>query len=272
MRTVLKRLVQELLGRFNLRMVNREYLEYLVRTQISDTDLARLALLPSEHLAQLVRTLPYSKAEFRQDLFVLSQLGFKRNGFFVDFGATDGIGGSNTYLLERSFGWTGILAEPARSWHAALARNRTSHIDTRSVWSTSGETLTFNEVAGSADLSTIDRYSHSDMWGERREKGTTYSVETVSLNDLLEAHRAPAEIDYLSIDTEGSEFEILHRFDFERNRFAVITCEHNFTPMRNELHSLLTSKGYVRTLEEISAVDDWYVSGELLKQTALTRA
>jgi len=263
MKAVLKRAIQDLLGRFNLRLVNREYLEHLISTQISDTDLARLALLPSRHLPQLVRTLPHSKAEFRQDLFVLSQLGFKRGGFFVDFGATDGIGGSNTYLLERSFGWTGILAEPARSWHAALARNRSSHIDTRCVWKATGEAITFNEVAGLAELSTIDRYSASDMWGERRRQGSTYGVETVSLDDLLLVHDAPARIDYLSIDTEGSEFEILRAFDFERHRFSVITCEHNFTPMRDELHSLLTSKGYRRVLEAISAVDDWYVSTDV---------
>lgn len=265
-KTAFKKTVQEFLGQFNLRFVNRAYLEQLIKTQISDKDLGRLALFTSGHLSELVRSLPDSKAEFRQDLFVLSQLGCKRNGYFVDFGATDGIGGSNTCLLERSFGWTGILAEPARSWHAALARNRTSLIDTRCVWNASGETLSFNEVVGLAELSTIKSYSGSDMWGERRANGTTYDVETVSLNDLLATHGAPGHMDYLSIDTEGSEFEILRQLDFDRYRFSVITCEHNFTPMRQELHVLLTSKGYVRTLESISAVDDWYVDGALLRQ------
>ena len=52
-----------------------------------------------------------------QHLFDLSELEFKRNGFFVEFGAANGIDLSNTYLLETEFSWTGILAEPATYGH-----------------------------------------------------------------------------------------------------------------------------------------------------------
>ena len=51
-----------------------------------------------------------SKSQLKQDIFVLLETGFKRNGFFVEFGATNGIDLSNTYLLEKRFGWNGILA------------------------------------------------------------------------------------------------------------------------------------------------------------------
>ena len=47
------------------------------------------------------------------------------------------------------------------------------------------------------------------------ENGAKYKVETISLNDMLELHNAPLIIDYLSIDTEGSEYEILSCLDFE---------------------------------------------------------
>ena len=89
--------------------------------------------------------------------------------------------------------------------------------------------------------------------------GSRYDVATVSLMDLLAEHGAPAEIYYLSIDTEGSEFDILESFDFGRYDIRVITCEHNFTPMRRRVHALLSGKGYVCKFETVSEFDDWYV-------------
>src|SRR5262245_11288155 len=54
--------------------------------------------------APLIELLPKSRAQYWQDLFVLSQLNFKRNGYFVEFGATNGVSLSNSYLLERQYG------------------------------------------------------------------------------------------------------------------------------------------------------------------------
>jgi hypothetical protein len=88
-------------------------------------------------------------------------------------------------------------------------------------------------------------------------------VQTVSLEDLLQEHQVPPKNDYLSIDTEGSEFEILSHFDFAKYEISVITCEHNFTASREKLFDLLTSHGFVRTMQAISNVDDWYVHRRL---------
>lgn len=200
-----------------------------------------------------------SKSQLRQDLFVLTQLDFKRDGFFVEFGATDGISLSNTYLLEKEFGWTGILAEPAKCWHEALRANRTSHVETSCVWSESGRTLAFNEVGREAEFSTIGAFTASDRHRGIRSGGQQYEVETISLLDLLRKYGAPSRIDYLSVDTEGSEFPILKSFDFNQFQFSVITVEHNFTPLRDELYSLLSGNGYTRVFQELSIFDDWYV-------------
>lgn len=207
----------------------------------------------------VLRHLGDSKSQLQQDIFVLTELCFKTGGYFVEFGATNGVDLSNTYLLEKGFGWTGILAEPARSWHSELKKNRSSIIESKCVWSTSGQTLKFNETA-SGEFSTIDVFSDLDQHSRVRESGQRYEVETISLVDLLETYNAPNEIDYLSIDTEGSEYDILNSFDFERFKFKVITCEHNFTPQREKIHDLLTQHGYVRKFEEISEFDDWYVA------------
>lgn len=216
-----------------------------------------LAVAP-QNAAPLLEQLRHSKAQYWQDLFVLSQLDFKRDGYFVEFGATNGVDLSNTYLLERQYGWNGIVAEPARCWHATLRSNRTCRVETHCVWSQSGLMLPFNETAQPV-LSTLAQFSTGDQHAAARQTGTCYQVPTISLLDLLRKHDAPQRVDYLSIDTEGSEYDILSHFDFDQYRFNVITCEHNLTPMRQKLYELLTLRGYERRFEKISACDDWYI-------------
>ena len=197
-------------------------------------------------------------SQLGQEIFVLCHLGFKQNGFFVEFGSCDGMNHSNTHLLENEFNWDGILAEPAKIWHDDLKKNRNVNIDYDCVWEKTGEKLTFNEV-DAAVLSTIKNYSDCDKHTLSRQKGKFYSVNTISLEDLLIKHKAPKNIDYLSIDTEGSEYEILKNFNFDKYKFSVITCEHNFTPSREKIYELLTSNGYKRIFKELSKFDDWYI-------------
>jgi FkbM family methyltransferase len=260
MLNVAKRSAQQLLRRFNISVVSAEYLDgVLASRNQTRSDIEFVLRLPEPHAWQLLKHLPHSHAQLRQDLFVLSELNFKTNGFFVEFGATDGLELSNTYLLESMFGWTGILAEPARSWHERLRAARHCHIDTNCVWRDSDTTLRFTETT-SAEYSSIESYKDSDRHQELRNRGSlAYDVPTVSLMDLLERYEAPRVIDYLSIDTEGSEFEILNRFDFGKYEFRVITCEHNHTSRRDDIFALLTRYGYTRQYQDLSDFDDWYV-------------
>jgi FkbM family methyltransferase len=208
--------------------------------------------------APLIAQLPHSRSQYWQDLFVLSQLDFKRDGYFVEFGAANGVTLSNTYLLEQQYGWNGIVAEPARCWHTELLANRKCRIETRCVWAKSDLMLPFAETARPV-LSTLAQFTTIDQHAARRRMEARYEVPTISLLDLLRKHEAPRQVDYLSIDTEGSEYDILSSFDFERYRFRVITCEHNFTPARQKLYELLAANGYERRFQEFSACDDWYV-------------
>lgn len=218
-----------------------------------------LRQMPEPRRAELIAQVGFSRSQLMQDLFVLSELGERRDaGFFVEFGAADGVALSNSWLLEQRLGWKGILAEPARCWHESLTRNRTCAIDTDCVWSLSGEQLDFDEVSA-GELSTLSEFSQSDGHAQARSDKMSYQVPTISLNDLLHRHGAPAEPDYLSIDTEGSEFAILKELDFARFHFKVITCEHNYTPMREQIRQLLESAGYRRKYLELSRFDDWYV-------------
>ena len=65
-----------------------------------------------------------SESELFQEIFVLNKTNFKTKGFFVEFGACDGISFSNTYLLEKKFEWQGIIAEPCKYFHIKLKNNR----------------------------------------------------------------------------------------------------------------------------------------------------
>jgi FkbM family methyltransferase len=200
----------------------------------------------------------HAHSQLFQDLLVLFVLKEKQNGYFVEFGAMDGIKLSNTFLLEKRFGWRGILAEPARCWHQELTRNRTCSVDHRCVWSNSGETLQFNETA-EAEFSAIDAVSGLDFNAKRRQDGKRYAVQTISLCDLLRTHDAPRIIDYLSIDAEGSEFAILDSFFPSRYWIHIITVEHNYTNQQSQIHHLLTSAGYNQVFNELSMWDNWYV-------------
>jgi len=214
--------------------------------------------LTKEDILKHIESYKNAKAQFKQDIFVLHQLNFKKNGFFVEFGATNGFNLSNTYLLEKKFNWTGILAEPAKYWHNDLKANRNCKIETDCVWSDSKTVLSFNETEHKV-LSTISHFSDSDNHKKRRLNGKKYNVNSISLIDLLDKYNAPKNIDYLSIDTEGSEYEILSNFDFTKYSFKVISCEHNYTENRNKIYHLLKENGYVRKYTALSKCDDWYV-------------
>ena len=91
-----------------------------------------------------------------------------------------------------------------------------------------------------------------------RKNGKIYNVKSISLEDLLKKYNAPINIDYLSIDTEGSEYEILKNFDFQKYRFNIITCEHNYGANRKKIFTLLSKNGYERKFKNLSKFDDWY--------------
>jgi FkbM family methyltransferase len=204
--------------------------------------------------------LAQSRSDLLQDLWVLFETRCLRGGVFVEFGASDGLTGSNSHMLETCYGWRGLLAEPARSWRAELANNRRCLIDHRCVTDRTGARVLFRDCA-ERPLSTIEAYRRADRFGGKRASARRYEVDTVSLNDLLAEHGL-GEIDYLSVDTEGSELMILSAFDFARFRPRLITVEHGYEAERRAgLHELLTSKGYRRKYETLSQIDDWYVRG-----------
>lgn len=199
--------------------------------------------------------------ELRQDLFVLFITDRKRDGWFVEFGAMDGVRASNTLLLERDYGWSGIMSEPNPRYNVNLEKNRRCRIDLRCVSDRTGSTVKFQ---------TADQGGWPGMVGhiyrEANSRGNVIDVETVSLNDLLEQNGAPKHVDYISVDTDGSEPMIMQAFDFAKNSATIWSIEHNEEPWREDIRVLMQRHGYHRVLEAHSGYDDWYVQESALER------
>src|SRR6202000_870198 len=126
------------------------------------------------------RFLPYcflkrseSRSQILQDLWVNYELRERRDGFFVEFGATNGVTNSNTWLLENKYNWKGILAEPNPVWHSDLARSRGVSIDHRCVSSNSGGVVSFLTTDSfDPELSSIAAFSDGDHFAGVRADGT----------------------------------------------------------------------------------------------------
>ena len=196
-----------------------------------------------------------STSALRQDLFALLVSSFKKKGYFVEFGACDGIFVSNTFLLEKDFKWQGILCEPARIWHKDLIRNRNCHISTYAVDSESKKQLQFTEYVSPG----LSRSGNRSPTGENGRIKKRYVVESISLEDLLEKFSAPKKIDFISIDTEGSEFQILSNFDFTKYEISSFAVEHNYGPDKKLVRDLMLRNGYHEVLQELSRYEAWFV-------------
>jgi FkbM family methyltransferase len=199
-----------------------------------------------------------SRAQLHQDLWVLAETKQKRGGFFVEIGAYDGIEHSNTCLLEKEFGWTGILVEPNPKFHDVLRAQRSAALSTKAVYSRNG-TVDFVSVREGAALSGIAGHAFDDRHADvRRNDSNVVPVEAITLNGLLREHAAPPVIDYLSIDTEGSEYEILRAFDFDAFDVRLLSVEHNRTPSETKVESLMRKQRYKRVFRRASRFDAWY--------------
>jgi FkbM family methyltransferase len=187
-----------------------------------------------------------SYSQIGQDLEVIKFYNSKQGGFFIEIGASDGLKLSNTYLLETGYNWKGICCEPIPENFEKLVKNRPNSICIKeAVYNQTGLTLKF-DIANKFDLlSGIAQHIDTHKSQVNKNK-TSIQVQTISLLDLLNRANAPSFIEYMSLDTEGSEFEILKNFDFEKYTFGLIDVEHNYVePRRTQIKNLLLSKGYI---------------------------
>ena len=190
------------------------------------------------------------RGQLQQDKWVLSLFPDGFQGFFLDVGMGDARHINNTYLLEQ-LGWRGIGIDPY-PMNTDLRPNLI--VEAVAVFS-STTTLDFvqaGHLGGAVDF--IDRHADAIKFEP------IVQVQTTTLEAVLKKHNAPSTIDYMSLDTEGTEYEILRAFPFNDYTFTCITVEHNQEHLKKQqLRTLLTSKGYVLAHEV--QFDDWYIHG-----------
>jgi FkbM family methyltransferase len=182
-----------------------------------------------------------------QDMWVLNTA---KNKYFVDIGAADGFGHSNSLKLEME-GWNGICVEPVPSLYEILNQCRRCIKINKAAWreNTTIDFLICNGPGLSGIPGYFDNIHHRD--------GSYNPIDTITLNQLLKENNAPKDMGYLSIDTEGTEYEILKAFDFSYT-FDCMTIEHNFdSQKKNNINTLLTSNGY-KLCKEVEQ-DDFYI-------------
>lgn len=212
----------------------------------------------------------FIKSQLYQDVFADFLIENYYDKTFLEFGATDGIDLSNTHFLENYSKWKGVLGEPDPQWHEQLKKNRPdSKIITKCIWKKTGETLDFLS-SDNGVLSTINsfRYSDKESMSEnsnlRNKKFKNFKIESLSLNDLIRDEFNDTVPSYISVDTEGSEFEILKNFDFKKYQPIFFTVEHNYTSNQKSIDELMIANNYVRIFRKITSFDAWYVLKDAL--------
>lgn len=184
-----------------------------------------------------------------QDFFALEKSYYANNGFFVDIGAADGFTASNTFLLEKFYNWAGICIDPNPVFLQSLYNCRNSCVSNLCAYSETGIILPFqfyDDTAGfyGWNLRAGLKYHLSEIDEKIMKSFREINVLTVSLNDLLLLYQAPFEINYISLDTEGSEYEILKTFDFSKYDVRCLTIEYSNQNQKRDIENLLIEKNY----------------------------
>lgn len=198
-----------------------------------------------------------------QDRWVIKEVfRGKREGFFLDLAATDGVSLNNTYCLEKKFGWTGICVEPNEHFFEQLKKNRNCICDNSCIDAKRSKVQFLNnaEVGGIVDEDTDNNLKVRRQLLERLKDKITWR-ETITLKDLLRKHNAPKVIDYFSLDVEGAEERILKGFSFKEYTFLAITIERPTVL----LNRILFENGYVfiRKSDVSNDFDSFYLHGSM---------
>ena len=214
MKNLLKKLILKipLIENVSIFTSNKKKLLPKILTSCNSRDLREIFMLPeSNHFTQL-----------NQDFFALMINRFKKELFFIEISANDGFNLSNTYYLEKHFNWKGILVEPNPKYKESLKKRTSKHVNI--AISDKIDVIKFVDAGlYGGNLNTLDS-AHK----KKLENSQVITVPTNTLLSLFDKN-TPKRIDYISIDVEGLEVEIIKQFNSlpKEIRFSCGTIEHN---------------------------------------------
>ncbi|MDY7005637.1 MAG: FkbM family methyltransferase [Cyanobacteriota bacterium] len=204
------------------------------------------------------------KGQLLQDKWVVMMTKGKQKGLFLEVGSTDGVHLNNTFCLEKNFSWSGICVEPNPDYFKKLCVNRTAITLPYAFYKQSGQIV---EFIHHSTLGTISDFLSSDLHASVREKfvseNGTIKVITACPEDILNLYKFPENFDFLSLDIEGAELDVLKCFNLSKFHPALACIEHNHVAhKRLAIFELLSSYGYQRIQCKF---DDWYYNLNILE-------
>lgn len=186
---------------------------------------------------------------FGQDVLVAELLGKKRNGVFVDIGANDGVRVNNSYYFEKELGWTGVAIEPIPAIYQKLTANRKCATVNGCMTTRPGKAKFLEMVGGPHMLSTLAIHNEGLTARRLRTNAKRHNTEIreIEVECLTFAMMAEKfgihEVDFLSLDIEGGELDILKSIDFERTPVRAISVENNY--YTRDIRDYLESQGFI---------------------------
>ncbi|TQR61523.1 FkbM family methyltransferase [Campylobacter troglodytis] len=189
------------------------------------------------------------RSQLGQDLIAYALNSGKKDGFFVDIGAYDGVEISNSLLFEE-LGWRGFCVEANPKTFEKLRKNRKCDCYNLAVYSQNIGTTRLGTTSknglDSLELNITEKHANRMRHeGGRDEKIEFIEVQTATFGELMAHYEGVTHIDFLSLDIEGGELEVLKGIDFSRFSFGVMAIEHNYVNSAiNDIKQLLNSKGY----------------------------
>lgn len=172
----------------------------------------------------------------------------KKQGVFLDIGAHDGVDKSNSYFFEKHMGWTGICVEPIPEIYELLKSNRNCICINAGISDENGK-ANFWRISGYSEMLSGLVENYSEQHKTRIEKELkkhggnleVIEIDIFDVNTLLKSNQT-INIDYCTIDVEGSEEKILKVFDSKDIDIKVFTIENNY--QSKSLRLLMKDKGY----------------------------
>jgi FkbM family methyltransferase len=208
-----------------------------------------------------------SYSQLAQDCWVHYMMPSKKRGVFVEIGAGDGVYLSNTKYLEEAHSWSGILCEPNPDHHASIEENRSAILCKDAIVGRGGGTASFF-ITANPYLSRLEGEFAADLHdalGNRRD-AKKIDVQTTAFDTMCENYGL-SFIDFVSIDTEGSELEVLNGISFEKWRIPLLCVEHNHTSSASSIYKHMVSLGYKTWLSNFTQTDYFFFHPEYLAES-----